>query len=219
MNPHLPPIENELRELKIAGLDEDFLTRLEACAEGTMVHLTLEEIRFEAALRNFSPARIPSAWAVSLEPLLSDAPFPQDGNILLFPRGVAQDRGARRFFRPMWSAAAAVALMGAATALFLPTDGRRQAPLAQVSVPSAEITPSPAVAISPAVAQNLLTPASFNRGLSEAKDEGILWQNSRPHRVVRVVYHERVTMKDENGRTIEVEQPRTEYILVPQKID
>ena len=67
---------------------------------------------------------------------------------------------------------------------------------------------------------NGLVPAGFNRGLSEASDEGVVWQaNDQPHRVVKVVYIDKVTMKDGNGRTYQMERPRVEYILVPAKID
>ena len=63
-------------------------------------------------------------------------------------------------------------------------------------------------------------PAGFNRGLSEVHDEGVVWKsNSQPHSVVRVVYKDLVTLKDASGRTVQVEQPRVEYMLVPAKTD
>jgi hypothetical protein len=37
--------------------------------------------------------------------------------------------------------------------------------------------------------------------------------------VVRVVYKDHVTLRDASGRTMEVEQPRVEYMLVPDKTD
>jgi hypothetical protein len=71
-----------------------------------------------------------------------------------------------------------------------------------------------------ASASGNLTPASFNRGLSEVHDEGVVWKsNNQPHTVVRVVYKDMITLKDANGRTIQVEKPRVEYMLVPAKTD
>jgi hypothetical protein len=65
-----------------------------------------------------------------------------------------------------------------------------------------------------------LVPAGFERNLSEARDEGVLWADpQQAHRVLKVVYKDRVKMKDPGGRIYEVEQPRVEYILVPEKID
>jgi hypothetical protein len=79
------------------------------------------------------------------------------------------------------------------------------------SVPSAPVTNS---------ANGNFVPAGFNRGLSEVHDEGVVWKsNSQPHSVVRVVYKDLVTLKDANGRTVQVEQPRVEYMLVPAKTD
>jgi hypothetical protein len=34
-----------------------------------------------------------------------------------------------------------------------------------------------------------------------------------------VVYKDLVTLKDASGRTVQVEQPRVEYMLVPAKTD
>jgi hypothetical protein len=65
-----------------------------------------------------------------------------------------------------------------------------------------------------------LIPASFKRGLSEASDQGVIWQqDNQPHRVVKVVYQDRVTLRDASGATYQVEQPRVEYILLPTRID
>ena len=43
--------------------------------------------------------------------------------------------------------------------------------------------------------------------------------NQQPQRVLKVVYMDRVTLKDSAGRTYQVEQPRVEYILVPATAD
>ena len=61
-------------------------------------------------------------------------------------------------------------------------------------------------------------PASFNRGVSEVHDEGVVWKsNNQPHSLVRVVYKDKITLRDKQGRTFQVEQPRVEYMLVPAK--
>jgi hypothetical protein len=67
-----------------------------------------------------------------------------------------------------------------------------------------------------APASGELIPAGFNSGLSEAVDQGVIWQpDQQPHRVLKVVYKDCVTLKDANGGTYQVERPRVEYILVP----
>ena len=63
-------------------------------------------------------------------------------------------------------------------------------------------------------------PADFRHSLAETRDEGLIWQsNQQPHRMLKFVYMDSVTLKDSAGRTYQVEQPRVEYILVPANPD
>jgi hypothetical protein len=88
---------------------------------------------------------------------------------------------------------------------------------APVNPPNQSAATSPPIT---APASLNLVPASFNRGLSEVHDEGVVWKsNNQPHTVVRVVYKDLITLKDANGRTFQVERPRIEYMLVPAKTD
>ena len=204
-------LESDLRRLRAAAPDESFLARLEACAENTWADLTPGEIRFEKRLREITPANLPPALMASLEATLRGIPFPRDEKIVIFPQPSA---AAPRHRRGWWGAAAAVALTGAVTALLIPTSPGPGKIAAAPPPPPTRVT-QPA-ATNPAD----LIPAGFRRGLSEARDEGVIWQsNDQPHRVRKVVYMERVTLKDPQGRTYQVEQPRVEYILVPAKID
>ena len=48
----------------------------------------------------------------------------------------------------------------------------------------------------------------------------MLWQApNQPRRVVKVIYRDRVTLIDPRRPKVEVDQPRVEYILVPEKLD
>lgn len=211
MNSDHPSLEAELRELRAVALDEAFLTRLEASAEGTWTELSQQEVRFENLLRATSPAKLDPAFLANLESIVRDVPFITDEKIVPFPKSAAVAAPTRRS-RPMWGAAAAVALIGAATALMMPAGkGPESTPRRLASTPSAPIKSS---------ANGNFIPAGFNRGLSEVHDEGVVWKsNKQPHSVVRVVYKDLVTLKDANGRTVQVEQPRVEYMLVPAKTD
>lgn len=210
MNPDPSSLEAELRELQAATLDEAFLLRLEAAADGSLTRLTHEEIRFEALLRESRPATLSPDFLAKLEAIVHEVPFAVDEKIVLFPK--ANTSAHPRRSRPMWGAAAAVALIGAASALLIPTASkapenlaRRAAPVSQPAAPSSG---------------GNFVPASFGRGLSEVRDEGIVWKsNNQPHSVVRVVYKDKMTLKDEKGRTFQVEQPRVQYMLVPAKTD
>lgn len=204
MTPDQPSLEAALRELQAATLDDALLSRLEAAAAGTLMQLTPAEIRFEELLRGSSPARLSPAFMASLEAIVHKAPFPVDNKILRFPKAAVRPHRTR----PIWGAAAAVALIGAITALMLPVGKSPVNPVRQT------------VLTSPPATNPNLVPASFNRGLSEVHDEGVIWKsNNQPHTVVRVVYKDQITLKDANGRTFQVEQPRVEYMLVPAKTD
>ena len=207
MTPDQPSLELELRELHATTLDEALLTRLEAAAEGTLTRLSPGEIRFEQQLRGASPAKLSPAFLANLEGIVRGVPFPVDEKILLFPKAAARTHRPR----PVWGAAAAVALIGAAAALMTPVGN------APVNPPNQSAATSPPIT---APASPNLVPASFNRGLSEVHDEGVVWKsNNQPHTVVRVVYKDLITLKDANGRTFQVERPRIEYMLVPAKTD
>ena len=210
MTPDPPSLEAELSELRAVALDEAFLTRLEASAEGTWTELSQHEVRFETLLRATRPAKLEPAFLSDLEAVVRDVPFITDAKIVPFPKVVAVAPARRS--RPIWGAAAAVALIGAATALLMPTGkGPQTTPGRLASAPSASIKGS--------TGENFV-PAGFKRGLSEVHDEGVIWKsNNQPHSVVRVVYNDLVTLKDANGNTVQVEQPRVEYMLVPAKTD
>lgn len=193
-------IERECLRIRAASLDASLLTRVEACTQDSWTQLHPAEIDFEQRLRSIAPAPMPPALMAYLESALNDA------TIVRFP---APSNTTSRHHRAWWSAAAAVALTGAVTALLVPLN---QAPPQVAKAPPAHSSSNPS--------SGKFIPAGFNRGLSEARDEGVIWQsNDQPHRVLKVVYQDRVTLKDKAGRTYQVEQPRVEYILVPEKTD
>jgi plasmid stability protein len=204
MTPESRSFEAELREIQASALDEELLARLEAAADGTLTELSASELRFEQLLRRTSPAKLDSEFLGSLEAIVRDTPFGVDEKVVLFPithRNVIHKRS-------LWSAAAAVAIMGALAALIMPA-GKPTAQTVAQSRTSAATANTPN-----------FVPASFNRALSEVNDEGVIWKpNNQPHSLVRVVYKDQITLKDAQGRTVEVEKPSVEYILVPAKTD
>jgi hypothetical protein len=209
MTPDQPALEARLRDLHAVALDESFLDRLEAAADGTWTTLSPQEISFEHQLRKISPVKLGPEFMAELEKIVRDVPFHADEKIVHFPTKMATSAARRQ--RPIWGAAAAVALIGAATALMMPSSkspDNKPRPVASASKPGAGYD-----------SQNFI-PASFNRNLSAVHDEGVIWKsNKQPHSVVRVIYKDQVTLKDANGRIVQVVQPRVEYMLVPAKAD
>lgn len=201
-------VESDLRNLSAAALDDALLARLDACADQSWTHLHPSELEFESRVRAIAPSNLPPGLLASLETVVSGVRFPRDEKIVVFPK---QQYPVQKQPRSWWPAAAAVAIAGAVTALLLPTSPSPD----RISANPPKTSSQP-----PLSSNSHLIPAEFNRGLSEASDEGVIWRsNDQPHQVLKVVYMDHLTLKDSNGRTYQVEQPRVEYILVPAKTD
>ena len=209
MTPDEPSLESMLCDLQPAMLDDALISRLEAAAEGQLIELTHDELRFEEMLRGTAPAGLSPDFLAELEASFQNVPFPVNEKILLFPKGNVIPLETRK--RPLWAAAAAVALVGAATALLLP--------ISKSKVNLADQAPVSPPLVAHAAADNLV-PAGFNRGVSNVSDEGMVWKNeTQAHSLKRVEYVDKITLKDKTGRTFQVEQPRVCYLLVPEKTD
>ncbi len=208
MTPDSRSLEADLLELQAVALDDRFLLRLEAAVEGSFTQLTPAEIGFEAALRSTAPAKLSADFLARLETVVQQQPFALNEKIVLFPK--ARNIQEPPQTRHAWRAVAAVSLIAAASALWMPAAKTSSTLAVQTATTSA-----PTYANS-----SNFVPASFNRGLSEVHDEGIVWKsNKQPHSLVRVVYQDKITLKDAAGRTVQVEQPRIEYLLVPAQTD
>jgi hypothetical protein len=206
--------EQKLADLQPNKLDEDFMSRLLASTDGSLTELTDAERQFETSLCKFSPPKLSSSFDSTLIDILNNTPFHVDEKIVLFHKSTSRASAAPSKFRRFnIAAAAAVALLGSLAAWITPTPNKETV----VVVPERIIQqPSPITTQTP----SSFAPAGFNRSLSGTRDEGVIWNPSnRPHRVMRFTYMERVTMKNEKGELIQVEQPRVEYVVIPEKLD
>ena len=209
--------ERELGSLSPSGLDENFMSRLTACAEGSSLELSEAELQFEKTLREFKPQAVPAKLHSSLAEAINDTPFAVDEKIVLFHKssGMAvRDGKAQRskFLRFNIAAAAAVALLGSLAAFMVPHTGGVSENTVLNKSPDGSAISSPV--------SSSFAPASYNRNLSDTRDEGVIWRhNNVPHRVMRFTYMDRVTLKNDKGETVEVDRPRHEYVIIPEKID
>lgn len=206
--------EQKLADFHPNKLDEDFMSRLLASTDGSLTELTESERQFETSLRKFSPPKLSSSFDSTLIDILNNTPFHVDEKIVLFHKSTSRATGAPSKFRRFnIAAAAAVALLGSLAAWISPAPNKETVTM----LPERVIQhPSPIVTQAP----GSFAPAGFNRSLSSTHDEGVIWNpSSRPHRVMRFTYMDRVTMKNEKGETIQVERPRVEYVTIPEKID
>jgi len=200
-------LEAELRKLRPSGSHDQLIDRLESCALGDWSEPLEAELDLEEKLRAEAPAQLDTALMASLEAICTAIPFPKEKNIVGFPKTKSLPPRSKR---GQLAAAAAIALLGAATALLIPTKENKPSAAAKNAPTNQAARPN-----------NLtLTPASFKRGLTAASDEGVVWQAKQgPHRVLKFTYQDCATLRDDKGRTYQVEQPRVEYLFVPAKTD
>ncbi|MGA0845443.1 MAG: hypothetical protein ACO3RV_02800 [Luteolibacter sp.] len=220
MREELNHIEDALKKLTPSNLDPALLEQIERSADGSWDYLDPLETSTEHELRAIRPQQLDPAFTRDLLAHVADLPMPsKDPNIVPFPSLGHPEKPKQAVRQGRWLAAvAAVATMGAVLALWIPSGSSND--LVQDSAAHQTRVNSPNKARASSDAQARLTPAGFSRGLSEARDSGvILNQNQRPHRVLRFVYRERVTLKDNDQRTLLIEQPRVEYLIVPAKTD
>lgn len=189
------------------------MSRLLAATDGSLFELSDAEQRFENSLRKFSPRKLSSSQDRALLDILNHTPFHVDDKIVLFHKSVSRaGKSGSKIRRFHIAAAAAVALLGSLAAWMTPTQTNDKAGSASNH---SFHSPTP-----PAAASNSFVPATFNRNLRDTRDEGVIWnQSNRPHRVMRFTYMDRVTLKNEKGESIQVEQPREEYVIIPEKVD
>ena len=198
-------LESELKALRAQNLDPEFMDRVESCADDTWTEVSGYERHIEKKLLRHQPSALSESMMDSLLSSTQGIPFPSQETIVSFP---GKQETPKTYW---WRAAAVVAVMGVMSAFMVPIGENNDV----AANPPSTTTPS----ISPSI-QGSLIPAQFSRKLTEATDEGIIWQDDQqPQRVVKVVYQDRVTMKDTDGQTYEVEQPRVEYYILPAQSD
>lgn len=206
--------EQQLSNLDPTGLDGDFLARLTACAEGTLMNLSEDEAAFENRLRAIHPRTVAFSLQTKLLETLGVTPFAVDDKIVLFNKSAIGRVGTGKnwkSFRYNLAAAAAVALIGIIAAFMVPTETAKDR--------SADIgadSESFAAPLAPAAA--LVAPIS--RNLSGTRDEGVVWRGkNQPHRVLRMTYTDQVTVMDAEGNPVTKQLPHVEYVIIPERLD
>lgn len=207
MNDETRDLESELAAMRPASLDAALMERLENAIEGRARHLAPAERAFEEELRRVEPAALGEARHAALASVLERIPFPGGSKVVPFPNAPsARPKPSRA--RRSWAAAAAVALAGGLTAIFMG--------------PSSGDAPEVAEAVRPtrAVDAAAFSPAGFESDVSDTRDLGRMWNGGpRAMRVVQVVYTDKVTFLNAEGEEVTIERPRVEYVMMPQEVD
>lgn len=204
MNLEIEQLEELLRGMRPRSVSEEMKIRIDAAVREAAEANPLRE-----AIAASRPSPLSPALTSRLEESLSRIPHPGTRKLVPFPAQREQVPSAAAWRKV--AVAAAVALLGSLSALLVPNNPTRTS-IAQTSSPARPVITN--------VNAESLVPAGYRRGLTEAKDEGIVWQPQYgPHRRLKLVYRELVTLHDASGRVYQVERPRVEYVLVPAKVD
>jgi anti-sigma-K factor RskA len=208
--------EQQLSKLTPAALDDGFLARLTASAEGTAAQLSPEEMDFDASLRRMKPRNVPSALSASLLETLSTAPFAVDEKIVLFNGKSRTGTTSKKsnIFRFNIAAAAAVALLGSIAAFMVPQNGG-DAPIIAGNSSSTSLEEVGVPYVPPMDNINLST-ASFDTPLDEASDEVVIWSYPmQPQRIMRPTFFD----ENEGANNSNTKQLHRQYGLIPVSND
>jgi hypothetical protein len=208
MDSEIQDIEDTLKVLRPASLAPASMDRFLAAIEGRgqAVDPTLASV--EKTLNSMTPLSVPVKSAEVMLATVSAVPFPVDEKVVLFP-GASKPTGKPASRRPWYAAAAAVAVAGAFSAMMVEQPGEKSG--------GSLVGSGSAI---PLRQPTGFVPASVGSGLEEAKDEGVMWTtDGKPVRMVRVIYMDKAKYRSPQGEIIEVDRPRVEYLMVPEKID
>lgn len=211
MDSEFQDLEDALKGMRPAKPDAACLDRLLAAVEGRLQNPELSISGIESKLATLQPAVLSPELSARMLETLTRVPFPVDEKVVLFPGAQKPAAKAEPSRRPWYAAAAAVAVAGAFSALMV---GGPKTPQAKSGGAIAE---NPGI---PKVDSRNFVPASMGSGLQDATDQGVTWtKDGKPMRVVRVVFKDKVKLTNPRGEIVEVERPRVQYFLVPEKID
>ena len=205
MDEDFQELEATLKGMRPVTPDAACMDRLLAAVERRVPAV---DMTMERELSKLRPSALEGGIQERLLETVSRVPFPVDEKVVLFPGKpkIVEKAPARR---PWLAAVAAVAVLGAFSALMMgPQKGTNSV------ADNGEETHAPVH-----TAKDLI-PASVGSKVSEAQDEGITWtRDGKPLRRVKVIYMDKVKYAGEDGKIVEMERPRVEWLLVPEKID
>jgi hypothetical protein len=205
MDEDFQELEATLKGMRPVMPDAACMDRLLAAVECRM---PVVDRGIERELGKLSPSALTAGVQERLLETVSRVPFPVDEKVVLFP-GKTKPLEKVHHHRPWLAAAAAVAVLGAFSALMM--GPQKTASPRIVEGHKTEI---------PATSPKDLVPASVGSKVSEAQDEGLTWtRDGKPMRRVKVIYMDKVKYAGGDGKIVEMERPRVEWILVPEKID
>jgi hypothetical protein len=229
LDDELRAIELQLSDLTPCKLSSDVLLRMEQALGQWCEHDERSDVRagrplnesdtneLEVHLSQISPAALPEDMLTRMSRAMDSwhQYVPVEEKVV--PFGDTRMSSSSRFGGNMWTAAAAVAVLGAVTALVMPRFSSPQgsAVVAQKVLPSSSSMNS-VVAKSSRMNGATLTSNFLSHKVTNTSDNGVVFSNDNtPHRCIRVDYIERIKGEDASGRQVEINTPGVDFLLIP----
>jgi hypothetical protein len=207
MDEDFQELEATLKGMRPVKPDAACMDRLLGVLERRMPDADLS---IERELSKLNPSALAGGVQERLLETVSRVPFPVDEKVVLFP-GKTKPVEKTPARRPWIAAAAAVAVLGGFSALMMGPQKDGSGPIVrkEASIGPVESPHDPR-----------LVDASVGSQVREAQDEGVTWtRDGKALRRVKVIYMDKVKYVGDDGKVVEMERPRVEWLLVPEKID
>ena len=217
-------LEQQLHELLPVNISSELFLRLETSMIGNEgeISATVESFEnLEIHLENITPASMPSDMIDRMARAMDNwhEQVPVDEKLVAFNEGLGREKKTRKSYGlGMWSAAAAVALLGAFSALVMPnfTQDAKTVVTAETGKNAMQINSANLVTASSMANNARLVQDSLSHKVTNTSDQGMVLSGDKvPHRCIRVEYTDRVVVEGKDGRQMEINCPGVEYILIP----
>ncbi|MEM9080662.1 MAG: hypothetical protein AAGC74_08240 [Verrucomicrobiota bacterium] len=165
--------------------------------------MDVELQKLEDELRRISPSPLSSEVVARMAEAMDrwEDDVPAEAKVVPFPTAKTE-RNSAGSWRPMWAAAAAVALMGALSGLIFPGGG-------DGIVSLNELGPVPVVR------QASLVPVAAERNVNSIDAGVIRNRQGDPMQVIRIVREDQADFKTRSNIGIKVTRPQVDFYVVP----
>jgi len=225
LSPELLELEKQLGRLVPSSMSQDLLGRMEQSMHGTAKESRLDSDDLddlEIHLGQMAPATMPEdilgrmvramdSWHEHVPVEEKVVPFGESGG----EREEATP-SRKRYGSGMLAAAAAVAMLGAVTALVMPRLMNESDVGGVVATVEDTIVPDRQITAFSEPRDAWIVPDSLSHKVTNTSDRGVVVsRDNTPHRCIRVEYVDRIKVQDEEGREIEIERPGVDIMLLP----
>mgnify|MGYP007122431977 CR=1 FL=1 len=230
LSPELLELEKQLESLVPSSMSQDLFGRMEqsmheATDERRLDSDDLDDL--EIHLGQMAPASMPEDILGRMARAMDrwHEHVPVEEKVVPFGENEGESEEAtpshkrpsrKRYGGGMLAAAAAVAILGAVTALVMPKFMNASDVGESVATIKNTVVPDRQISAFAEPRDAWIVPDSLSHKVTNTSDRGVVMsRDNTPHRCIRVEYVDRIKVQDEEGREIEIERPGVNIMLMP----